>query len=75
MKASSNPVTETVEFLKEVLGPEIRSRREAANLTQLELATAAKVHVVSVSRIERGRSNFTIDTVIKLMRALRRAGA
>jgi transcriptional regulator with XRE-family HTH domain len=51
------------------IGQAIRAKRLALDMTQLELAEAAGVHVVLVSRIENGVTP-TLATVEALARAL-----
>ncbi|MBI4249344.1 MAG: helix-turn-helix transcriptional regulator [Elusimicrobia bacterium] len=51
---------------------EITKAREAAKMTQRELADAMKTKQQTVSRIERGAQNVTIETLEKIARALKR---
>jgi transcriptional regulator with XRE-family HTH domain len=51
---------------------EITKAREAKKMSQRELADALKTKQQTVSRIERGAQNVTIDTLDKIARALGR---
>lgn len=51
---------------------EITRAREAKKMTQQELAQALKTKQQTVSRIERGAQNVTIETLDKIARALGR---
>lgn len=51
---------------------EITRTREARKMTQAELAAALKTKQQTVSRIERGAQNVTIETLDKIARALGR---
>lgn len=51
----------------------LQKRREAKNLSQTDLAKASGVHINVINRIERGEresSNLTLDTAVKLAKAL-----
>lgn len=52
------------------LGGKLRTAREAAKLTQLEVATAAGVHVNFYARVERGEENPSFDKLRGIMKAL-----
>ncbi len=49
----------------------LRANRLARCLTQKELAEAADVHHVEISRLENGRNNPTTTTLKKLSKALK----
>ena len=51
---------------------EITRAREAMNMTQEELAEAIKTKQQTVSRIERGAQNVTIETLDRIAKALGR---
>ena len=51
---------------------EITKAREAKNMSQRELAEALKTKQQTVSRIERGAQNVTIETLDKIARVLGR---
>lgn len=48
----------------------LRRARERAGLTQEKLAWAAGLHQTEVGRIESGRRNPGLDTIVKLARGL-----
>ncbi len=52
------------------LGAQIMSIREAANLSQTQLAEISGVQQADISRAERGLGNPTRDTLLKLADAL-----
>ncbi|MGE5217162.1 MAG: helix-turn-helix domain-containing protein [Chloroflexota bacterium] len=51
---------------------EITKAREAKNMSQRELAAALKTKQQTVSRIERGAQNLTIETLDRIARVLGR---
>lgn len=53
-----------------MLGDELRRARDAAGLTQEDLAEKAKVHRTYVSLLERDRKSPTLDTLFRLCGAL-----
>lgn len=58
------------ERARKALGERLRKAREAAKLTQQEVATAADVHVNFYARIERGEENPSFDKIRSIMKAL-----
>jgi HTH-type transcriptional regulator/antitoxin HipB len=52
------------------VGRRVAELRLAAGLTQEELAEALAVSVKYVQRVERGRDNLTLDSMVKLVSAL-----
>jgi transcriptional regulator with XRE-family HTH domain len=59
------------EKLRKQLGEKLRSIREAARLTQKEVAEAAGLHVNYYARIERGEENPTYDKLQDIKKALK----
>ena len=57
-------------FLKEV-GKKIKEHRKSKNLTQLEVAIRANLEENAVQRIETGRINSTLKTMLKVATALK----
>lgn len=53
-----------------MLGPHLRSAREAANLTQEELSFAAEVDRTYVSQLERDLKSPTVDVLFRLCKAM-----
>ncbi len=53
-----------------ILGANLRSAREHAGLTQEALGHRADFHPTEVNRIERGRRNPGLLTIVKLAKAL-----
>ena len=56
--------------LRAGLGAEIRSRREAAAISQAELAARMGTDQARVSRLERGSPNVSLDVYIRALGAL-----
>ena len=48
----------------------LREYRKSQKITQNRLATSAEISVYTISRIERGEYNPTLDTIIKIADAL-----
>ncbi len=53
-----------------MIGNELRNAREAAGLTQEQLAKAAGLHRTYVSQLERNRKSPTLDVLFRLCRAI-----
>ena len=62
-------------MLKQAFGSAIRRRREALNLSQEALAERAQLHRTYISLIERGSRAASIETVMKLAKALGTTGS
>jgi transcriptional regulator with XRE-family HTH domain len=52
------------------LGRFIRSRREALGILQGDLASSAGIYPANLSKIERGTATATLDTYLRLCKAL-----
>ena len=52
------------------IGLRIKELREERNISQQDLAAACNFEKSNMSRIEAGRSNFTIGTLLKISNAL-----
>lgn len=55
----------------EVLGEMIKSVRKERNLTQEELGELVGVQKAQISKLERSTKNVTIETILKVFRALK----
>jgi transcriptional regulator with XRE-family HTH domain len=55
---------------RRLLGETLRSKREEAGLTQEKLAEKADLSTVFISRIERGKESPSVDSLVKIARAL-----
>ncbi len=53
-----------------MFGDELRKAREAAHLTQDELAIRAKIHRTYVSLLERNKKSPTIDVLFRISSAV-----
>jgi transcriptional regulator with XRE-family HTH domain len=58
------------EITKENLGRRIRELRLSSNMSQADLAGAAKTRRALVSDIERGKVNATLDSIVSIAMAL-----
>jgi len=59
------------ELQKEVLAEMIKRTRKKRNLTQAELGEMVGVKKSQISKLENGVNNITIDTLIKIFKALK----
>jgi HTH-type transcriptional regulator / antitoxin HipB len=59
------------ELRMDVLGKMIKAARQERNLTQEELGKLVGVQKAQISKLESSANSATIDTVIKVFRALR----
>ncbi len=55
---------------RKALGERLRQAREKAKLTQLDVATAAGVHVNFYARMERGEENPSFEKLQSVMKVL-----
>jgi transcriptional regulator with XRE-family HTH domain len=55
---------------RQVFADNVRVAREKAGLTQEQLAWAAGLHQTEIARIEGGRRNPGLDTILKVARGL-----
>ncbi|MCD8172993.1 MAG: helix-turn-helix domain-containing protein [Alistipes sp.] len=60
----------TTEEIRIYLGATIRRLRESKNLSQQDLAAMCNYEKSTMSRIEKGGSNFTAGTLNKIVQAL-----
>jgi transcriptional regulator with XRE-family HTH domain len=51
-------------------GSNLRTRRVAAGWSQQELSDRCELHLTEISRLENGRRNPRLDTIVKLADAL-----
>jgi transcriptional regulator with XRE-family HTH domain len=56
--------------IRATLGENVRAARERAQMTQEALGLATGLHPTEVTRIERGRRNPGVVTVVRLARGL-----
>jgi transcriptional regulator with XRE-family HTH domain len=56
--------------VRKALGEKLRDARESARLTQLDVATAAGVHVNFYARMERGEENPSFEKLQSVMKVL-----
>lgn len=67
-RSGRGPRTRTRKGERELraLGRQVRALRTAAGLSQEDLAATADLHWTYIGRIERGRANPTLKTLLKL---------
>lgn len=56
---------------RRLLGEVIRARRKKAGFSQEKLAERADLSTVFISRVERGKESPSVDSLVKIARALR----
>jgi len=56
---------------RRLLGETIRARRKKAGFSQEKLAERADLSTVFISRVERGKESPSVDSLVKISRALR----
>lgn len=56
---------------RRVLGARIRQFRKAADFSQEKLAEVADLHPVYIGNVERGEENISIDSLVRIARALK----
>jgi len=56
---------------RRLLGETVRSKRKSAGLSQERLAEKAGLSTVFISRIERGKESPSVDSLVKIAKALR----
>lgn len=52
------------------VGEAVKSLRKSAGLSQQQVADRGKIHLTHVSRVERGRINFTCSTMERIAEGL-----
>jgi len=60
----------TLTTVKNNLGRNIREFRLSSNMSQADLADKAKIRQPLISKMERGRGNPTLDSIVRIARAL-----
>ncbi len=64
------PQVDATAFARASIGRDLRRKRKRAGLTQAEVAARAGVRLETLSRLENGRGNPTVDTVQRILGAL-----
>ena len=59
------------ELRMDVLGQMIKSARKQRNLTQAQLGDLIGVQKAQISKLERNAKNVTVETILKVFRALK----
>ena len=55
---------------RKLIGENLRTQRKKAGFSQEKLAEKADLHAVYISQVERAERAITIDTLLKITRAL-----
>jgi transcriptional regulator with XRE-family HTH domain len=55
---------------REILGEMIRTKRKKSDLSQEKLAERANLSTVFISRVERGKESPSVDSLLKIAKAL-----
>ena len=55
---------------RRLLGEAVRAERKKAGVSQEKLAEKASLSTVFISRVERGKESPTVDSLVKIARAL-----
>lgn len=63
-------VPESISDAATIFGERVKSRREELGLSQEDAATLAEMHVSNFGKLERGLSNPTLHTILKVATAL-----
>jgi len=56
--------------LKEKIGTEVKKRRLALNMEQVDLQDYAEVGSTTLSKLEQGKANITLETLEKIFEVL-----
>jgi transcriptional regulator with XRE-family HTH domain len=56
--------------LKEKIGTEVKKRRLALNMEQVDLQDYAEVGSTTLSKLEQGKANVTLETLEKILEVL-----
>jgi len=56
--------------LKQTIGEQIKKRRLELRMEQTDLQDYAEVGATTISKLERGKANITMDTLEKILRVL-----
>jgi transcriptional regulator with XRE-family HTH domain len=57
-------------IVKNNLGRNVKELRLSSNMSQADLADKAKIRQPLISKMERGKGNPTLDSIVKIARAL-----
>ena len=56
--------------LKQTIGRQIKERRSELNMEQVDLQDYAEIGSTTLSRLEQGKANVTLDTLEKILEVL-----
>ena len=71
MRALEDASVNAKEFIEGSIAADLREKREAVGLTQVEVARKAKMRQEVLSRIEGGQGNPTVATIGRILKAIK----
>jgi transcriptional regulator with XRE-family HTH domain len=71
MRALEDASVNAKEFIEGSIAADLREKREAVGLTQVEVAKKAKMRQEVLSRIEGGQGNPTVATIGRILKAIK----
>lgn len=72
MRALEDASVNAKEFIEGSIAADLKEKREAAGLTQVEVVKEAKMRQEVLSRIESGQGNPTVATITRILKAIER---
>lgn len=70
MRSMEGYAVDAVDFANAAIGADLRAKRDAAGLTQAEVAKKAKMRPEVLSRVESGQGNPTVATINRILKAI-----
>lgn len=67
---ADGPYVDALEYASRSIGRTLRKKRLELKLTQSQVAEHAKVRLETVCRVERGDTNPTLKTIVRIAKAL-----
>lgn len=64
------PTTDAIDFARQSIGRDLRRKREKLGQSQAEVAAKSGIRLETLSRLENGHGNPTVDTVRRILKAL-----
>jgi len=70
LREAGENLVDAAEFARSSIGRDLRGKRKKAGLSQAQVAAKAGIRLETLSRIENGRGNPTVETVRRILKAL-----
>jgi transcriptional regulator with XRE-family HTH domain len=70
MKTTDGDLNPDPKLVRKVLGANIKAYRLAASMSQMDLASAARLELSTIHRIESGKTDTNISTLARIRKAL-----